>query len=109
MALTACKECGSEISTTAKACPKCGARVPKENSAVPVVALVLVGAFVLVAILGMLGSRSEPSAKVLDRRAIAHCWEQQKRKSLEPGEQRFIAGACELLEREFRQKYGLAP
>ena len=27
MALIACKECGTEVSTTAKACPKCGAKV----------------------------------------------------------------------------------
>jgi hypothetical protein len=29
MALVACKECGNEVSTTAKACPKCGAKVPR--------------------------------------------------------------------------------
>lgn len=29
MALISCKDCGSEISTSAKACPKCGAKVPK--------------------------------------------------------------------------------
>lgn len=29
MAMTACKECGGEISTTAKACPKCGATTPR--------------------------------------------------------------------------------
>jgi zinc-ribbon domain len=29
MAMIACKECGTEISTTAKACPKCGAVVPR--------------------------------------------------------------------------------
>lgn len=29
MSLIACIECGSEVSTTAKACPKCGAKVPK--------------------------------------------------------------------------------
>jgi len=28
MAMIACGECGTEISTTAKACPKCGAVVP---------------------------------------------------------------------------------
>ena len=26
-----CKECGSEISSTAKACPKCGAEVPQKS------------------------------------------------------------------------------
>ncbi len=29
MAMTACNECRNEISTTAKACPKCGAIVPR--------------------------------------------------------------------------------
>lgn len=29
MALTTCKECSKEISTTAKACPHCGAKVPR--------------------------------------------------------------------------------
>ena len=28
MALIPCKECGNEISTDAKACPNCGAKVP---------------------------------------------------------------------------------
>ena len=28
MALIPCKECGNEVSTDAKACPKCGAKVP---------------------------------------------------------------------------------
>lgn len=32
MALVKCKECGSEISNKAKACPKCGATPPKETS-----------------------------------------------------------------------------
>lgn len=32
MALITCKECGTEVSSTAKTCPKCGARVaPKSN------------------------------------------------------------------------------
>lgn len=32
MALTKCKECGTEISTTAKACPKCGAAPEAKTS-----------------------------------------------------------------------------
>jgi len=31
MALTKCKECGKEISTTAKACPSCGAAPPQKT------------------------------------------------------------------------------
>ena len=32
MALVKCKECGEQVSTKAKNCPKCGARVPKKTS-----------------------------------------------------------------------------
>ncbi|MFT7338141.1 MAG: hypothetical protein ACI92B_001470 [Marinobacter maritimus] len=32
MALVKCKECGSEVSTKAKICPKCGAKAPKKTS-----------------------------------------------------------------------------
>lgn len=32
MALVKCKECGSEVSTKAKVCPKCGAKAPKKTS-----------------------------------------------------------------------------
>lgn len=34
MALIKCKECGSEVSTTAKACPKCGAPPPQDAVAI---------------------------------------------------------------------------
>jgi hypothetical protein len=33
MAMTKCKECGTEISTKAEPCPKCGAKAPKKTSA----------------------------------------------------------------------------
>jgi len=32
MALVKCKECGEDVSTQAKACPKCGAKPPKKTS-----------------------------------------------------------------------------
>lgn len=32
MALIKCKECGEDVSSKAKACPKCGAKVPKKTS-----------------------------------------------------------------------------
>ena len=47
MALIKCKECGGEVSNKAAACPKCGAKVPKETSlftrAVAVLAVFVVG------------------------------------------------------------------
>lgn len=32
MALVKCKECGEDVSTKAKTCPKCGAKAPKKTS-----------------------------------------------------------------------------
>jgi hypothetical protein len=41
--------------------------------------------------------------------AIDLCWEEQKRKSLSPNSQQFVAGTCEMMENDFRQKYGRNP
>ncbi len=46
MAIVSCKECGGEVSTTAKSCPKCGARLPRTKWWLWV-PLGLVAAFVL--------------------------------------------------------------
>ncbi len=46
MALVKCKECGSEVSTEAKACPKCGAKVPKKVGLLGWIAVLFVGVFV---------------------------------------------------------------
>ena len=42
-------------------------------------------------------------------RAIKLCWEDQARKSLPPAQARFIAGACERMEADFRTKYRRNP
>src|SRR5690606_29905296 len=60
MAMTKCKECGTEISTTADACPKCGAKQVRTSGCAKVVLGVL-GFFVFVAIVGQC-SRSDTSS-----------------------------------------------
>jgi hypothetical protein len=47
VALVKCKECGEKVSTTAKACPNCGAKPPKKTSIVTwtVLALILFGVY----------------------------------------------------------------
>lgn len=52
---------------------------------------------------------SESEQKSMARRSIDTCWEEQKRKSLDPAQQRFIAGACEGMEAKFVAKYGHKP
>jgi hypothetical protein len=42
MALVKCKECGEQISTKAKNCPKCGAVVPKKTSMVTWIVLICI-------------------------------------------------------------------
>lgn len=72
------------------------------------VAIVL---FVVVVLAMLLESERSPEAKAKDREraAIKLCWDEQKRKSLTLDEQRFIAGACELMERDFLDKYRHKP
>ena len=106
MALITCKECGSEVSTTAKACPKCGAKVPKTKWWLWI-PLGLVAAFLLFG--ALVGNTPEGQAKSQERRAIELCWDEQKRKSLDPGTQRFVASTCEMMERKFQEKYGVKP
>lgn len=45
-------------------------------------------------------------AQIRAKRTIDVCWEQQERKSLSPDAQRFLAGACEQFEEDYRGKYG---
>ena len=42
MALVKCKECGEQVSTKAKACPKCGAKPPRKTTRAAWMALFLV-------------------------------------------------------------------
>ena len=68
--------------------------------------------FVVVGFFGVgLSSNSTPEGKAMtnSRRAIEVCWDEQQRKSLDPAQQRFIAGACEGMEAKFVAKYGHRP
>lgn len=62
MALTKCRECGQGISTTAVACPKCGAK-PKRTSGCAIVVLAFVALAVVGAMLGRLGEQANRQAQ----------------------------------------------
>lgn len=125
MALIACKECGKEISDKAAACPHCGAPVrasepvvnrwaeepKKEKSSIwKWVVGVPVGAFVLLMVIGSCaGNSPDGNERHASRDAIKYCWEQQSRKSLDPGTARFAASACEKMESDYREKWGRNP
>jgi len=65
MALVKCRECGNEVSTTAAACPNCGAAVKKKAGGCAGTALaVLVGVIVLVAVSRSCSSEPGPPTNV---------------------------------------------
>lgn len=122
MALVACPECGHTVSTTAQACPSCGA-VPTPPAVLPMspplltgagwATLILLGGAGAVVVLILVAGMRDPSPKAREkgqeRDAIALCWKDYERKSLDPATKRFVASACELLDRRFREKHGLEP
>lgn len=71
--------------------------------------LVGIGALLFFAGGFMLSSSPEGQEKQRMRDAIALCWKDQARKSLEPEAARLVAGACESLERRFVEKYRVQP
>jgi len=60
MALVKCKECGSEISTKAHACPRCGAKIVRTSGCAKLLAVIF-GFFVLLLIIGGTLPHSSPS------------------------------------------------
>lgn len=52
MPLINCKDCGSAVSTEAKACPKCGARMPRKTSLITKVLAGVIATSMAVAITG---------------------------------------------------------
>ena len=68
------------------------------------------GLFAIVMVFGTAVNNSpEGQARSRDRQAIALCWQEQGRKSIEPGVARFVAGACERMESDFSSKWGVKP
>lgn len=68
MAIVKCKECGAEVSTKAKACPKCGAKPPKKTSLITWLALLTI---VVVIWLGGRGDSTPSSASAPAKVAAA--------------------------------------
>ena len=108
MAMIECSECKKEISSTAKACPSCGAKAPR--SGLSWWAWIPIAAICLFALVMVIGSQSpQADEKFMAREAIKVCWDDQSKKSTAPDVGRFIASTCEMMERRFRDKYGVSP
>lgn len=104
-----CRECGNAVSSTAKSCPHCGAKIPHAKVWPWIVGVPVA---LLVAFLGYgfsLSSTPEGQARSADRDAISACWRQQKDPALDPSSQRFVAKTCQKMEADFRTKYDVDP
>lgn len=66
---------------------------------------------VAVGVLLLVGCDNSPEAKEkgIKRDAIKLCWEDYEKKSFDAGTKKFIAGACEKMEGDFKAKYGVNP
>jgi hypothetical protein len=109
MALIACPECTAQVSTEAKACPGCGAPPPKPRKSRALL-YALLGLPVIFVTWALTRTPSPEDMAMTDARyAIEFCWKDQTTKSYTPGTARFVASACEKMERDFRDKYGRNP
>jgi len=124
MVVVICRNCGTKVSQTATSCVKCGAPPTRFKTRDRALGLMVVGGIVGgVLLIGAVSSRLNPEqaaaeaaakarsdayydAKRLAERVIDECWAQQERRSFSPDTQRFVAGACEMGEEDYRQKYG---
>lgn len=66
MALIKCKECGSEVSDSAKTCPKCGAPVPKGTSLLTVIVGFILVMFFIGMISNNMSSNSETPEQIAE-------------------------------------------
>lgn len=64
---------------------------------------------VLILVAGMRDPSPKAREKGQERDAIALCWKDYDRKSLDPATKRFVASACELMEKRFREKHSVEP
>jgi hypothetical protein len=75
--MTACKECGAQISTKATACPHCGAPVPKTDYNLIKALVIIFSGFVLVRCVANLGTTTTGSPPVVSEAACKkdlQCW-----------------------------------
>ena len=81
---------------------------PEKKKGMGIFPMTLIGAAVLFGIFLVIGATADdgPGSAIQDGLAIDSCWKEHDRKSIAPAEKRFIAGACEKMEREFQERHG---
>jgi len=110
MAMTTCGECGKEISTTAKACPNCGASRSNPAGKILKWTIVVLLALIAIAFFGILaGNSPEAKERQRARNTIRTCWDEQSKKSLSAEMAQTVASVCEQMESDYEKKYGSKP
>lgn len=109
MAMVTCGECGREISSQAKACPNCGAKMGRAGIW-PWMLLFFAGVCGIFVVLGMREDASEyGQMRKQERAEIARCWNEFQQRSLSPMTRMAVASVCEKMEAEFREKHRSNP
>lgn len=74
---------------------------------------ILIGVIVIVVLFLAWGAKLSNTPvgkeKAAARDAIDLCWKNQERKSSTPQESGLVASACEMMENDFANKYGVRP
>lgn len=111
MSLIACRECGSEVSSQAQTCPKCGVRVKPPSKTWVWVLGVPAGLVVLFLLIGAVaGNSPEAKAKQKDRSVLEMCLSDLNDPLKSPAAKATIVRpVCEKMKDDFIRKYGHAP
>ena len=90
--------------------PETGEGTPRKTSGLKVVALVALGLVVAFFVVGLyLSNTPEGKEKAKSRAAIDLCWADYKTSRLPLGARALIADTCDMLAKQFKEKYGVAP
>jgi hypothetical protein len=105
-----CTECGKEYSDQAKACVHCGAPNTTKSggclkAVLGLVAMVVVFAIIVIA----LRAYTVDPQEVIDSEAIKECRKTENDELLDIGARRLARDACDLMEKQYNEKYGHAP
>lgn len=107
MALITCKECSTEVSSEAKTCPKCGARVKPASKAWMWILGVPLALFIVFAVIGANDPQAEQKAK--DRMVFEQCVKDMNDPLKSPVLRMGLRGVCEKFRDDFVKAYGHKP
>lgn len=108
MAVIGCRDCGGAVSTSAKACPHCGAPALASNRASYLWLIIglPVGAIALFLIIGALNFSPEKSRA---RSAIDICWKAVDDPLIAENTKRLAQLSCRKMVIDFENEYGNSP